>query len=390
MRRTPVMLRRYLVAIIAAVVAVGVGIAPAMALPAGTFSGDSSALALTLEAPLLDPEDPEGFTGGISAAEADSTPSARARGAGTCEALAPGESFFDLPCTDDNTEEAQVSGADQAVDPPPNPKCSSPEFPAELAAIIDAELACGNAEARTTSAEVQALGSGEVGRIDITLPDEIEELIEVVAIAVGLGPTMSTVFSDGNQVEASASADGGAVGLLATDLENPDPLTNGLIIIDIGDSSARCTCDGGSGFAAAEADPALVSVRFKESIEDEEYTEIALDPGETQTILPDTPFETTIVAADATTTVNNQERDGSATSQASAVDIHALKGFTVDGLTDDQNGGFRLRLSETNAEIQCALPPGPPLAPTGGRSMMLGLGLIMAAVAVRLVLRPRT
>jgi hypothetical protein len=364
--------------------------APVAAAPPAAFSGSATGLALSLEALLLDPEDPPGFTAGLSAAEGNAAPSARARGAGDCQALAPGEDFFDLPCTDSNTEEATAGGADQSSAPEPDPKCSSPAFPEDLAALINAGLACGNAEARTTGGEVLARGSGEVGRIDITLPDEFEEVIEVVVFSAGLGLSLSSVVTEGTVVEASASADGGAVGFFATDLQDPDPLTNGLIIIDIGSANAQTSCEGGTGFAQGEADPALVSIRFKTDPQSQEYTEVALQPGETQTILPDTPFETTIVAADGSTTVDNQEGQGSATAQASAVDIHALKGITAEGLTEDLNGGLRLRLSETNSQIACTAPaPPPPLAPTGDRSLMVGLGLLLGAVALALVLRPR-
>jgi hypothetical protein len=387
MKKPQKIVLRHLIAILAVAASAGMGLAPAVALPEGTFSGDSSGLALALEAPFLDPEAPEGFTAGISAAEANSTLFAHARGAGTCEAFAPEDSSFDIPCTETNTEEAEVTGAGGEENPEPHPKCDSPEFPPELAAVINAEVACGNAEARTTGGEVFALGSGEVGRFDITLPDEIPDLLEIVAFAVGLGPTHATVFSAGNLVEASSGADGGSIGIFATDLQNPDPLVNGLIIIDIGNSSAQTTCDG-SAFAAAEADPAPVTIRFKESVEDEEYTEVALPAGDTETILNDTPLETTIVAADATTTVNNEPGKGSATALASAVDIHAVKGLTVDGLTEDLDGGLRVRLSQNDAEIQCALPPSPPLAPTGGRSLMIGVGLLLAATALTLILRP--
>jgi hypothetical protein len=293
------------------------------AAPPGTFSGNAEAAALGLQFLPLD----QGLTLGVSNAEATSDPSALARGAGTCEVLAPGNSIAELPCTETNEV---VAGPAPPNDDPP--EACDDAVPPPLGDVLTLQGACGDALAEVTGADPLAEGEGKVGRaslatdlsplssdLDAAVDEVIDTLLEVLpptpanpviealrdgtdAAAIELGPSTSLVSSEGNIAQSIAQASGATLGILAVpcpvnragqeqepesepspagvpgpagEEESPsepqanndlitDAITHGLVIIRMAETSATATWDGGQAQATGEAEGGVVEILVRD------------------------------------------------------------------------------------------------------------------------------
>ncbi len=218
------------------------------------------------------------------------------------------------------------------------------------------------------------------------------------ALKVELGTSFSEIKKSGAMLESVSEAAGAKIGLIGIPsvgqdgalLSDADPLTNGLVIIEVGTARASASVDRTNAKSGAAASPALVTVKVRDiTSPTPKYVEVSVAPGQTVTVLEGTPAESTIIAADSDTMVT----DGEATAWAKAVELHLLKGV---------NGGVKLALAGATAtataevvedpdpvvkDIQKRAPKVLPL--TGARDMTLVAIVLMVAAAGSIVIRRR-
>lgn len=419
--------RRALAALLLAALALPLAAAPTGAAPHGTFAASSQGLTLALTLLATSPTSPEGLTLGVSASQATSDLLARARGGATCQALAPGVALMDLPCTDANSVSAEAP-----PDADPAERCQA-GLPAPLGSVVALSTACGDALARVLGRDPLAEGKGEVGRLDVKLDlsplspqlaGSVDQVVDAVrtalldplplsdavkdalsaalkgdqkALSARLGPATARSFSEGDEAISRVTATGGLIGLVGiptctagatvTCGAVPDPITDGLIIVDLSDGVAEARWDGTAAEAGATAGTRLVRVRLRDLSRPAEaaYTTIELSPGQSQTLLGGTPLETTIRVTNPSTKVDNRDDRGSATAEAVGLEIHALKGL---GATSGNNGGLRLLVSSAQASVNgqspvAVLPKTGGSAPASAAAALLLLAAAGAAWSVR-------
>jgi len=372
----------------------------AAAAPSGTFSGSASAVAFELAFRAADPADPPGFSAGVSAVEANHFPFAKAKGAGTCEALGSAETLMTLPCQTTNTEQVEVSGSGEQ-NPDPNPqKCETPAVPAAITAVLNLGLACGNAHARITGDDPFAEGRGNAGTIELVVvpqelldlvPDELENLLpsSPKLIDAKIGTTVSRFNSEGSVVTSRADASASVI-VVGGVVEDRGGEPNGLLIIETGDAFAQASWNGSTPIATGEAKPSLLTIRVRQL--DGSYITVELPPGQSVTELDGTELQTTITAADSTVTQQTVGPKGTATAKATAVQVHALQG--VGGSTGTAcgaancDGGLDLKLAIADARIDGEIPVSvPELATTGREDVVFVAGLLAIVAAWLLVHR---
>lgn len=234
-----------------------------------------------------------------------------------------------------------------------------------------------------------------------TAQDVVGGLLEIIqgidatdALAVELGSSFSKVTRTGKMITSSSDAAGAKIGVLGIPaaaengeiIQQADPLTNGLVIVEVGTARASASVNRLTAASTSAASPALVTVKVRDiTSPTPKYVEVSVAPGETVTVLAGTPAESTITAADSTT----EQAQGSASAVADAVRLHLLKGV---------NGGVTLALAGANAaataDVVKAAPPvtqnRPPrvLPLTGARdTSLLALGLMSLAAGAVLVRR---
>jgi LPXTG-motif cell wall-anchored protein len=245
-------------------------------------------------------------------------------------------------------------------------------------------------------AEIREVLEGAEQTVDDTTDtaqETVDGLLEIIqgldatdALAVELGSSFSKVTRSGSTITSESDAAGARIGVLGIPsvgengqlLQAADPLENGLVIIEVGTARASAAVDRLTAASTSAASPALVTVKVRDiTSPTPKYVEVSVAPGETVTILEGTPAESTITAADSTTT----QEAGSASAVADAVRLHLLKGV---------NGGVSLGIAGANAaataEVVKAAPPvaqnRPPrtLPLTGAEDMTLvALGLMTLA-----------
>ena len=412
--------------------------AAAGAAPNATYAASGSGLVLGLDLLVTGPANPQGLTLAAAATDISSQPVANAKGAGRCEALAVGESIMSLPCTATNTQTAQALTDIQ--DPPQ--KCDS-SLPAPLGDVLSLTTTCGDALAQVVGGNPKAEGRGEVSRVSLKLDlepllgDTVENTLEAVlnaldpvldalppnikdalksalegntnSLEVRLGSVISTSSVEGNLVKSRTDSSGAVIGILgipicttANDTTsctlNPDPVTDGLIIIEVADAFAQATWDGSNAQAAAETKQAIARILIRDLTKPAERAYLApieVGPGSSQTTPATVPalLETTVSIGSPTTSVNNEARKGSASSSVSGVEVHALKGLGASS-ADAKDGGVRLRIASAAAAAQGEVPQvlgvSPPLPATGGeRAYFYVIALLMVAGAPALYLAAR-
>ena len=429
-----------LLALVAVVSLVGAIAAPAFAAKATSrfaLSGEARALELAIG--------DQGVTLGLAATLADSSPKILGVGAGQCSLLGDTADPSDVPCSDNNTEKSEwpANLGDE------NPTCAG-GLPAPLDAVIDLKVACGSSRSFLKKGLPQSFNSGEVAHLDAALPleallpinvdlpveqvqeqakdvvndlvdtlqpvldqtpqevqDAAEQVVNTViqiletddvtdVVAAEIGRSVSNITSEGNVMKVASSAAGARIGILGIPEATPDgetliteanPLTNGLVIIEVGPSQATATANNLTADASSAASAAIVTVKVRDITKPEpSYVEVSVAPGETITVLEGTPAESTITAADSVT----KKSDGGAQAAADAVRLHLVKGV---------NGGIKLGLSRSVAAVNAAVvKPAPPItknAPkpqvlplTGGTDYtVIAVGLLVLAVVALAVRR---
>jgi LPXTG-motif cell wall-anchored protein len=362
---------------------------------------------------------------GQSSAIINSTPSAKASGAGV--ALISG-----------TVSSSEVNGENQSAAPP---KACVLNLP--IANLLSVELACGESRVDTNNASPSAFGSGAVAGVDLAalsaldpiialLRSLLNQLLPVVDQTVGtvlntlpavsglLGPlatslglsNTSTVapvtglvngLLDGVQratglldvklgastaqavtsagaVTATANAAGAQIDLLPGLTLGGSPLLS----IIVGQAKSVSTFDRATAKSTPTFDAAVVRVRLGLPLLGGNLLDIPIQLGAPLTLLAGTPLETTIsLGAGRTVTDPNT---GAVASYADGVSIQLLKGI---------NGGIGLELAhaETGAGGQTRLtsqqqvvqPVTPALPKTGGDPWlpMAGAGLLLAALGIR-------
>jgi len=257
-------------------------------------------------------------------------------------------------------------------------------------------------------AEVREVLEGVEETADDTTDDAqgvVDGLLEIIqgldatdALKIELGISDSKITRKGSLISSSSEAAGAKIGLIGLPgvgtkdelLQAADPLTNGLVIIEVGTSRASASVNKATAASSSAASAAIVTVRVRDITKPEPtYVEVSVAPGETVTVLAGTPAESTITAADSTT----EQGPGSASAVADAVRLHLLKGV---------NGGVELGIAGTTAiatadiEEEEVAPPvvkgRPPttLPLTGAQDMSIIALVMLVAAAGVLVLRRRT
>ena len=291
---------------------------PARAASPEVFQGSAAGTALDLA--ILGKQ----VTLGTSAAKADSTGKAEAKGAGVLTSTVP---EVDNALTLKSTE--QVATASNGSTDNKAKSCGKVVAPIEALSI---GLACSSATATSGSAP-SAKGEGSVAEAGVDASTVIDQLIEVVEIVenagptpqdlsavkdaiseiggtvsglldpvcgaaqdndapelvcdatttvkdlvtsvlktktleVGVGTTTSSVDTTDSSVSAKAAASGAVVKLLPLPQVNGLPSTEPVVTITVGEATASATYDRGAGTATGKADPAIVRIKFNTVLTD--------------------------------------------------------------------------------------------------------------------------
>lgn len=376
-----------------------------------------------------------GLTFGVALSEGDSTPKSAGLGAGQCDLLGSDADIEDAACNADSTERSKSPGNEGDI----ADTCATPDLPPQLDSLLAIDAACGFSQSGAQGNVPTTSNEGRVTNIELTadfsnvsgdlqqvkddlieglegvigmLPPEAQNLLEEILLGLDTGNVgeikvgratsdIRTLSGGGVEVESKAGAI--KIGLLGVpDLDpqgNPipgtaDPLTNGLIIIEVGDASSTASISGSDFGLSADADAALIRVKIRDITQvTPTYIEEEVAPGETQIILEGTPAESTITAADTNTEVTSTV----ALAASDAVSLHLLQG-------NEFMGGIRLGLARTTAAASLAQDPNespspsvkpttevsPKELPATGADNRLPIALVMiAAAALVLVLRRR-
>lgn len=404
--------------LVLAAVAIPAGAAPAD--PTYALEGEARGLELALG--------DQGLTLGVALARGDSQPSAQGVGSGQCSVLGQNPNPDQLPCNEATMQTSQAPGGSPSKDG--TQTCAGPAIPAPLDSVLTIDLACGASASSIAGGVPQTSNLGKISEAALELDlrglipqaedakeqlvDQLQEIIggapEPIAQAVNTlldvvdqgqaaqlvqGPATSDITAKGSRLTVTSSAAGTLIGVAGIpDLDEegvPIPGTSnatedGLIIIEVGNSTASATIDRLSADARSDATAALVTVKVRDITQAKPtYISQSVAPGQTVTILAGTPAESTITAAAAT----KEEKPGSALAAAEAVRLHLLKGV---------QGGVKLGLARATAAatVEAAPAVAPKTQPnakvlpqTGARDVtFIALGLLILA-GVAIVLRRR-
>ncbi|MDQ3896865.1 MAG: hypothetical protein M3326_06380 [Actinomycetota bacterium] len=364
-------------------------------------------------------------TVGQSSALVNSTPAAKASGAGV--ALISG-----------TVSNSEVNGPNQSAAPP---KACVLNLP--IAQLLTVELACGESRVDTTNGAPSAYGAGSVAGVDVaalsaldpvigqlralldallpvadqtvgtvlntltptlggllaplagnlglntgspvtpvsslvdSLLDGIRRATSLVDINVGTSASQAVTAAD--KVTATAVAAGAQIDLLPGLTVGGAPLLS----IIVGSAKSTSIFDRGTAKSTPAFDAAVARIRLGLPLLGGTVTEIPVRLNEPLTLLAGTPLESTIsLGAGRTVTDPNT---GAVASYADGVSVQLLKGL---------NGGITLELAhaETGAGGQTRLvsqqqvvQPVPELAKTGNDPWLplTGAALLMAALGIR-------
>ena len=362
---------------------------------------------------------------GQSSAIVNSTPSAKASGAG-------------VALLANTTSASEVNAPNQSAAPP---KACVLNLP--VAGLLAVELACGESRVDTTNGAPSAFGSGSVAGIDVAALSALDPVIALLRqLLEGLAPVLDQTV--GTVLNTLSPALGGLLAPLAGNLglgeqSNVAPVSNlvdtlldgleratSLLDVQLGASTSQAVTAADKVTATATAagaqidllpgltvggapllsvivgsarstsvferatarstpafDAAVARVRLGLPLLGGSVTEIPVQLNQPLTLLAGTPLESTIsLGAGRTVTDPNT---GAVASYADGVSVHLLKGV---------NGGILLELAhaETGAGGQTRLvsqqqvvTPLPQLAKTGNDPWLplTGAGLLMAALVIR-------
>lgn len=230
------------------------------------------------------------------------------------------------------------------------------------------------AQAGTLAAGVELPSLGALlDAIEIIVADLIGDLVEQTAGSIGesfedLIPAVEAVLQP-----------------VLDALMLPDLLTatDPLLSIDVLPSSATATLDRANGSVVTSGEAVVVEVTLSEAFAallGEESTRITVPGGESQTILEDTPLESTIAVADVSALTRDVQGVATTGTRAVGADLDLLTGV---------NGGIGLTIDAAEASVggttTAATPhdDGGQLPTTGGGLALAGLLAIGAAAAFR-------
>ena len=366
---------------------------------------------------------------GQSSAVVNSTPSAKASGAGV--ALVAG-----------TVSTSEVNGPNQSAAPP---KACVVNLPLDLPAgtrLLTVNLACGESRVDTNNGAPSAFGSGSVAGVDLAAAgvlDPVTTLLQSVLaqLSTVVDPTVGTVLTTLPAVSGVVAPMAAGLGLnLASPVAPVSGLVNnllegvqratGLVQIKLGDSTAQAvtsadavtatavaagaqidllpgltvggapllsiivgsarstsTFDRGTAKSTPAFDAAVARVRLGLPLLGGAVTEIPVQLNTPLTLLAGTPLETTISLGAGRTVTD--PTTGSVASYADGVSVQLLKGI---------NGGIGLELAhaETGAGGQTrlvaqqqVLTPLPQLAKTGNEPWLplTGAGLLALSLSLR-------
>lgn len=409
-----------------------VALVAALALPAGAATKTKSNFALQGEARALEVAiGDQGVTLGFALSRANSLPEAIGVGAGQCTLLGDSTDPNSLPCSQENTEQSRFPG-----NPGDGQASCSQALPAPLSDVLALEIACGSSVSGLKKGLPFTTNEGKVAELRARLPlgallpvnptseEQVEQLVDTLTgtlqpildqtpqevqdavdtlvndllslvgsldetdlIKVQVGPSFSNVTPKGDTLTVESTSYGARIGVIGmptvgTDgsvLGVGDPLTDGLIIIEVGSATAKASVNKTTAASDSAASAAIVTVKVRDITKPEPtYIELSVAPGETVTILEGTPAESTIIAADSST----EKGDGTAAAAADAVRLHLLKGV---------NGGVAVGLARAtaaaNVDVAKAPLPQPkkPTLPVTGGTTMTGLAIALLVAAGGLV-----
>jgi hypothetical protein len=360
---------RVLVGAAAFVVLTMFALSPAMAAPAGSYSGvaDGTALSVSLSAPGGDPI--LSVDAGITHAEVDSTPHAAGSGAGVVQLP---QTVAETDAPPDDTRSAELLS--QVIGDPST-------------AGLEIGIARGNSTSET-SGDPSSTNVGELLAVNLNLAN----LLGTEDFAVR---STSDVVVDGQLVTATGHSDEVVITLkLGDDLVTPvcdllDALPLGLgeacdsavgqvsalttvITIRILPATVSCVYDGNTGLASVPtAEAALLTVQLFDA------EPITVSAGQTIDLLAGTPLHIHAIVTDVSTSVDGNE----ASARASGLVLE---------LFEDVLPQVRLAASDVSCGVSGELPVEPPPVPrtpvTGGAlpPIMLGAAaLVLVGLGAR-------
>lgn len=386
---------------------------PAQAQSPETFAGRAQAHALQITLAGTD------VTVGGTEAQADSTPSAQANGAGV--ALLGG-----------TVSQAQVSGAGQSDTPPEACLLNLP-----LLQLLNVALACSESQASTTpegapnadskarvasvdlngltllqpiidsltpllsqtigtvTATLDQLLGGLLnpllGNLNLSLDSLVQDLLDGLERATGIlgisvGSSHSSVTTDSGAVTAMGTAQGAQIDLLPGLTLGGDPLVS----IIVGDATSTSTYDRATGQSTPSFDPAIVRVRLGLPLLGGTITEIPVTLGAPLVLLQGTPLEISISLGAGRNVTND---DGTVGSVADGVSIHLLNSLIGIDLAHAESAVGGVQAISTTAEVlSTPVQEVQELARTGGSPgggpglgwlPMAGFGLLLAGFVAR-------
>jgi hypothetical protein len=365
-------------------------------------------------------------TVGQSSAVINSTPSAKASGAGV--ALVSG-----------TVSTSEVNAPNQSAAPP---KACVLNLP--LLELLAVELACGESRVSTTNGAPAAFGAGSVAGVDLAALSALEPVIDLLRqlleallgplvdetlggalgslpanlggllaplglqlgltegsevdpvtglvdslldgleratslVDISLGASTAETVTAADKVTATANAAGAQIDLLPGLTLGGDPLLS----IIVGSAKSTSVFERATAKSTPAFDAAIARVRLGLPLLGGTVTEIPISLGAPLTLLAGTPLETTI-SLGAGRTVTDPET-GSVASYADGVSIQLLKGL---------NGGIGLELAHAETGVggqtrlvsqQQVVTPVPTLAKTGNDPWLplTGAALLGIALGIR-------
>ena len=358
---------------------------------------------------------------GQSSALINSTPSAKASGAGV--ALVSG-----------TVSTSEVNGPNQTAAPP---KACVLNLP--VAELLSVELACGESRVSTTDNAPSAFGAGSVAGVDLAALSALEPVIDLLRallqqllgvvdqtvasvlptaanvggllgplagtlglnqdstvgpvtglvdtlldgleratglVDISLGASTAQAVTAADKVTATANAAGAQIDLLPGLTLGGDPLLS----IIVGSAKSTSVFERATAKSTPDFDAAVVRVRLGVPLLGGNVTEIPVSLGAPLTLLAGTPLETTISLGGGRTVTDPET--GSVASYADGVSIHLLKGV---------NGGIGLELAHAETGVggqirlisqQQVVTPVPTLAKTGNDPWLPLTGAALLAIAI--------
>lgn len=381
---------RRLAALVGAVALSGAFVTgPARADSPEVYSGSAAGTALDLA--LLGKQ----ATFGVSAAKANSTGVAKARGAGWLSST--------VKPLDDIVGAYQSNRLADAATANPDVKgreCVAPNLPVALPDFVNLGLVCGSAEASNQDGAQNAKAEGSIAELAVdaqtvvpstvqnlpigetlstvlqpvcdalkvvnsnvgcdaqtTVEDLVASVLETKTLDVKVGTSNSAVTTTAGAVTAHADAAGAVIKILPLPQVNALPSTEPVVTITIGSAKAMATYDRSTGTATPDADPAIVRIKFNTVLTDSlEVPELVIAPQtlvQLGTIVNNTL--TGVHPALATTLITVCE-DGAAVCILNGTPLASKIWFAGKSTKVNEDGSVSAKATAVRAELLTGLP----------------------------------